>query len=191
MNRLHLAAAAALLTACAGAARLHATVIVPADLPELVAEARTIVQGRVVSAEARPAPAGERGIETLVTIAAGEYLKGSLGSHVTIRVPGGQVGDRRQIVFGAPVLRSGDDVILFLGGSGPSVPWILGLNQGVFRIRADARFAARRERFTGETRVVETESDSVRSMAPGPAGAVPLAAFKTRIRQLVAEGGIR
>lgn len=189
MKRLYLLAAAA-AAAFAGVPRLHATVIVPAELRELVAEARTIVHGRVVAAQPRVV-AGERGIETLLTIDAAEYLKGSLGPRFTVRVPGGQIGDRRHVVIGAPVLRTGDDVVLFLGGSGPSVPWIVGLNQGVFRVRADARLAARRNRFTSEVRVVETESESVRSMAPGPAGAVPLDAFKTRIRQLIAEGDHR
>jgi len=186
MKRRYLLAVAA-AAACLGTPRLHATVIVPADLPELVAEARTIVHGRVVAAEPREVP-GERGVETLLTIAADEYLKGSLGPRVTIRVPGGQIGDRRYVVVGAPVLRSGDDVVLFLGGSGPSVPWILGLNQGVFRVRTDTRRAAGKDQFSGEERIVEAQSDSVRSMAPGPAGAVPLDVFKTRVRRLVAQG---
>ncbi|HXE80898.1 MAG TPA: hypothetical protein VNK41_09120 [Vicinamibacterales bacterium] len=188
MTRVHLAAVAAAVLI--GGSRLHGTVIAPADLPELVAEATTIVQGRVVGAESRAVP-GERSIETLVTIAADEYLKGAQGSHVTIRVPGGQIGDRRYVMIGAPVLRAGDEVILFLRSRGPSVPWILGLNQGVFRIRSDSRLAARRERLSGDVRIVESMSESVRSMAPGPAGAVPLEAFKTRIRRLVAEGGHR
>jgi len=190
MKRRHLVAATAAVAALFGASRLHATVIVPAELSELVAEARTIVHGRVVAAEPRVV-AGERGIETLLTIAADEYLKGSLGPRVTIRVPGGQVGDRRHVVVGAPILRTGDDVVLFLGGSGPSVPWILGLNQGVFRVRAGVRTAARKERFMDENRMVEPLGDSVRSMSPGPAGAVPLDAFKTRVRRLVAGGGAR
>jgi hypothetical protein len=187
--RLHLAAIAS-VAALAGASDVHATVIVPAELSELVAEARTIVHGRVVAAEARTV-AGEGGIETLVTISADEYLKGQLGPRVNVRVPGGQIGDRRYVVVGAPVLRPGDDVVLFLGGSGPSVPWILGLNQGVFRVRRDARLAARKDLFTGDVRVVETASEGVRSMAPGPAGAVPLDIFKARIRRLIAAGGAR
>jgi hypothetical protein len=193
MKRLHLFLTSAMLAAAAGAVRLEGTVLIPAELHELVAEARTIVHGRVVATEPRPAE-GERGIETLVTIAAADYLKGSLGARVTVRVPGGQIGDRRHVVIGAPVLRPGDDVVLFLGGSGPSVPWIVGLNQGAFRVRSTSgpvQRQERQERFGGELRVVEPFTTVVRGMSSGGGGGVPLETFKARVRRLAREGGAR
>jgi hypothetical protein len=128
----------ALLTACMVAGTgLEATVILPASLEELVTGARAIVHGRVVVTEPRWAD-GHRQIETLVTVRADDYLKGNLGAEVTFKVPGGQMGPYRRVVVGAPTFREGDEVVVFLNAQGPAVPWISGLNQGVFRVAQNA-----------------------------------------------------
>jgi hypothetical protein len=116
---------------------LGATVILPATLADLVTGAPVIVHGQVVAIESRWAD-GRRQIETIVTLRATEYLKGNLGSDVTFKVPGGQMGPYRSVMIGAPTFHEGDEVILFLNAQGPTVPWISGLNQGVFRVAADA-----------------------------------------------------
>jgi hypothetical protein len=118
-------------------AGLEATVILPASLEELVTGARAIVHGHVVVTEPRWAD-GHRQIETLVTVRAEEYLKGDLGGEVTFKVPGGQMGPYRRVVVGAPTFREGDEVVVFLNAQGPAVPWISGLNQGVFRVAQNA-----------------------------------------------------
>jgi hypothetical protein len=112
---------------------LQATVILPASLDELVTGARAIVHGRVVTVEPRWVD-GRRQIETLVTVHAEEYLKGDLGSEVTFKVPGGQLGPYRSVMVGAPTFNEGDEIVVFLNAQGPAVPWISGLNQGVFRV---------------------------------------------------------
>ena len=117
--------------AAAGAAR--ATVVVPADLTELARAAHVIVHGRVVSVQAQWAD-GRRGVETIVRLQASDYLKGDFGSEVLIRVPGGELGRYRSVMPGAPTFREGDEVVLFLGASPPSLPYVLGLSQGVFRL---------------------------------------------------------
>jgi hypothetical protein len=128
----------AMLAACTVAgAGLEATVILPASLEELVTGARAIVHGHVVVTEPRWAD-GHRQIETLVTVRAEEYLKGDLGGEVTFKVPGGQMGPYRRVVVGAPTFREGDEVVVFLNAQGPAVPWISGLNQGVFRVAQNA-----------------------------------------------------
>jgi len=114
-----------------GAAR--ATVLIPADFPELVTGSRAIVHGRVVDVRAQTT-GDRRSIETLVTLTAVEHLKGSLGPTVTFKVPGGQIGRYRRVLVGAPVFGRGDEVIVFLGGRGPSIPYLYGLSQGVFRV---------------------------------------------------------
>ena len=50
------------------------------------------------------------------------------------RVPGGELGRLRSIVVGAPEFVVDERVVVFLGAQGPSVPFVLGLNQGVFRV---------------------------------------------------------
>jgi hypothetical protein len=119
------------------AARADATVLVPADLGELSRDARVIVRGRVVAVDSRWT-ADRRSVETLVTLDVETYLKGSLGDTVTVRVPGGRLGRYRSIVVGAPEFAPDQRVILFLGHQGPSVPYILGLSQGVYRIALTA-----------------------------------------------------
>lgn len=110
-----------------------ATVLVPADFGELVREARIVVHGRVVRVQGVWAD-GRRRVDTLVTLEALEYFKGDFGPTVTFRVPGGEIGRYRSVVVGAPVFEPGDEVVLLLGARGPSVPYVLGLSQGVFRV---------------------------------------------------------
>jgi hypothetical protein len=115
----------------------RATVVVPADLGELSRDARAIVRGRVASIDAQWTE--DRGtIETIVTLEVESYLKGALGQVLRFRVPGGELGRFRSIVVGAPEFVVDERVVVFLGARGPSVPFVLGLNQGVFRIVAAA-----------------------------------------------------
>jgi hypothetical protein len=118
-------------------ARPRATVVVAADLGELAHEARAIPRGRVVAVQGRWTD-DRRTIETLVTLEVDGYLKGALGDTLQFRVPGGELGRFRSVVVGAPEFAVGQRVILFLGATGPMVPYILGLNQGVYRISASS-----------------------------------------------------
>jgi hypothetical protein len=115
------------------AARIGATVLVPAELGELARDAQAIVRGRVVSVEARWSD-DHRAIESTVTLEVERTLKGSFGSDVQFRVPGGQLGRFRSLVVGAPEFIVDQRVVVFLGARGPSVPFVLGMSQGVFRI---------------------------------------------------------
>ena len=114
-------------------ASARATVVLPADLSELSHDAVAIARGRIVSVEPQWKE-GRRGIETLVTLETETYLKGSLGGVVQFRVPGGTLGRFSSVVVGAPQFAVGQRVILFLGSRGPTIPYVLGLGQGVFRL---------------------------------------------------------
>jgi len=112
---------------------VRATVIIPADLGELSRDARAIVRGRVAALDAQWTD--DRGsIETIVTLEVERYLKGALGAALRFRVPGGELGRFRSIVVGAPEFVLDQHVVVFLGARGPSVPFVLGFNQGVFRL---------------------------------------------------------
>jgi hypothetical protein len=111
----------------------HATVVVPADLGELSRDARAIALGRVAAVDGRWTE-DRRTIETIVTLDVEAYLKGSFGSTVRFRIPGGVLGRYRSIVVGAPELTVDERVIVFLGAAGPMVPYVLGLNQGLYRV---------------------------------------------------------
>jgi len=116
-------------------ARLGATVLLPADLGDLSRDARAVALGRVVAVDARWAD-DRRSIDTLVTLDVDAYLKGSLGSPLQFRVPGGHLGRYRSILVGAPEFAINQRIVVFLGARGPSVPFVLGLSQGVFRLVA-------------------------------------------------------
>jgi hypothetical protein len=172
--------------AAALAVNVHATVLVPADVGELSREAVAIVRGRVVALDARWTD-DRRGIDTIVTLEVERYLKGSFGSTLQFRVPGGELGRFRSVFVGAPAFTVDEHVVIFLGARGPTVPYILGFSQGVYRVvpapdasgwvvTPPAMFPAT----AGTTRVVRGDA----SRKP-----VALADFETRVRALA--GGAR
>jgi hypothetical protein len=107
------------------------------------------------------------------------YLKGDLGGTVQFRVPGGSLGRYQNVVVGAPRFSVGQRVIVFLGARGPTVPFILGLHQGVFRI---LRSAGGEEMVTPPPVLPATSGPIVRGRIPR--GPEPLAAFEREIRRL-------
>lgn len=168
---------ALLLLAAAGA---HATVVVPATIGELARDAHAIVRGRVVAVDARWSD-DRRAIETIVTLETEAYLKGALGETLQFRVPGGTLGRFRSIIVGAPQFAVGQRVIVFLGTHGPTVPFVLGLGQGVFRVVADRNGDPI---VTPPAIMPAPDGPVVRgSLARQPA---PLANFERDIRALVA-----
>jgi hypothetical protein len=162
---------------------LGATVILPATLADLVIGAPVIVHGHVVAVESRWAE-GRRQIETIVTLRAAEYLKGNLGDAVTFKVPGGQMGPYRSVMIGAPTFHEGDEVVLFLNAQGPAVPWISGLNQGLFRVAADA--SGTKVVVPGVSLVPggERQGDG----REGRGQRLPLQAFAEQVKALVRDG---
>src|SRR5262245_26895633 len=175
-----------LCLAAALAANVRATVLVPADVGELSREAVAIVRGRVVALDARWT-GDRRGIDTIVTLEVERYLKGSFGSTLQFRVPGGELGRFRSVFVGAPEFAVDEHVVIFLGARGPTVPYILGFNQGVYRVvpAADASGwvvtpPAMFPATAGTTRVVRGDA----SRKP-----VALADFENRVRGLA--GGSR
>jgi hypothetical protein len=121
---------------------LSATVLLPAEFRDVVNGSQIIVYGRITSVRPQWID-GRRRIESLVTLEAADFYRGTPSRTVTFRVPGGQVGRFKSITVGAPEFRSGDEVVLFLRAQGPAVPQVFGLNQGVFRVRTDGRTGRR------------------------------------------------
>ena len=121
------------------AAPARATVYLPADFTEMVTTSAFILHGTIADVRSEPTE-DRRAITTYVTVDVAETLKGRPGESITFRVPGGQVGRYRRIVIGAPQFSRGDEVVVFLTSRGPSIPYVFGLSQGVYRIsRASGR----------------------------------------------------
>jgi hypothetical protein len=160
-----------------------ATVILPIEFRELVSVADVIVHGRV-STVTTEWTEGRHSIETLVTISASEYLKGSAGATITIHVPGGLMGRYRTVLVGAPEFTVNDEVVLFLHAGR-----IVGLNQGAFRVVTDP--ASGRPALTAPI-VMSGSLDQPESVVRGAAARkpVPLDAFRGLVKQALA-GAVR
>jgi hypothetical protein len=161
-----------------------ATVLVPAEFREIVAGSEIIAYARVV--DARPEWAdGRRWIDTVVTAEVVSYLKGGDEERLTFKVPGGTLGRYRSVFVGAPTFARGDEAVLFLKPRDGELPDVFGLNQGVFRVRVDAR--------TGQRVVVPPvmAKDSSETPQPVTRGAIdrkplPFAEFGARVRAVMA-----
>jgi hypothetical protein len=163
---------------------VHATVILPIEFRELVATAPLIVHGQVADVRAGWAD-GRRSVETFVTIAVTEYLKGDMGERMTFRVPGGQLGRYRTIFVGAPEFSEGDEVVLFLKHSGASYPYIIGLSQGAFRVVPEAGTG---RRMVTTPIVMGKGGDAAERIIRGDVARKPLPidAFRDAVRQVLA-----
>jgi hypothetical protein len=174
----------ALCIALAFSAVARATVIVPAEFREVVAGSELIVVGRVTDVSAEWAD-GRRRIDSYVTVEVVTTLKGRETETITFLVPGGQIGRYRSVMVGAPVFAPGDEAVLFLNAHGSAVPYVFGLNQGVYRVRVDSR--------SGERMVVppalfaRTETPEVVRRGAITRRPLPLDAFNAQVREVLAE----
>jgi hypothetical protein len=84
---------------------------VPSSLEEQVALADVIVVGEVTDVRSRRVPDG---IETDVTIAREQTLKGPSGASISVTLPGGEVGDVGIQVGGVPNFLVGERVLVFV-----------------------------------------------------------------------------
>jgi hypothetical protein len=139
MRFKHLLVGAALAAALVPS--VSATVLLPGDLGDIAHAAAAIVRGTVVDVRSEWAD-GRRRVETLVTLQVSETFKGDMRGVVSVKVPGGVMGRYRTVTIGAPSFHEGEEVVLFLGADPPALPYLIGLGQGVFRVRRDLRSGA-------------------------------------------------
>jgi hypothetical protein len=127
--------AATVAVVAAVGASPRATVTVPLDFRQVVTESALIVQGHVTDVRAVSTPA--RGVETVATVAVDATLKGTADAFVSVRVPGGDVGNLKVVTVGAPHLSLGEVAIFFLtkGSDGAFRP--IGLSLGVYPVAQD------------------------------------------------------
>lgn len=177
-RRLVLFCTALLLLGCAG--RGFASTFVMMNDEALVESSSLILVGRVNQIASRLLPSDA--IVTDVELTATAILKGdTAGSTVTVRVPGGQVGDRVEWIFGAPQFFLGEEVVLFLVQNAQGEWQTTSLAMGKFGVR-------RRE--DGSTVVVRELGPGTALYAPGGGFASPapqeepLEDFLARIAQL-------
>src|SRR5690349_17227328 len=156
-----------------------ASVVLPATLEELAGEADLVVHARVAHVDTRQAP-GTLRVERLVALEVLRGLKGSADAQLQVLLPGGTLGRYRTVVPGVPDVVEGEELVLFLRTSTAPVPRILGLSQGLLRVRVDA---ATGQRLVAAPAGGGVDGPIVRG-APGR-GPQPLASVEARIARVV------
>jgi hypothetical protein len=177
--RRGLLALAGLTLALAVPRSLAASIVIPATLDELAAEAHLIVHARVAGVDTRQAP-GTLRVERVVSLDVLRALKGSPDARVVVVLPGGTYGRYRTVVPGVPDVSNGDELVLFLRTAASGVPQLVGFTQGVLRVRVDSE--------TGQRTVAApvaggTDGPVVRGATDR--GPQPLARIEARIAHVV------
>lgn len=116
---------------------------------EMVEKSTAIVRGRVVGSYTT-----SKGslIYTHYRVLVSERWKGPAASEADLVVPGGALGNMRQSFPGAPKLAPGSDYVLFLWKAKSGLTHIIGLTQGLFDVKTDAKGATVASRgASGET----------------------------------------
>lgn len=79
----------------------------------------------------------QRHIETLVTFAVKDSIKGNASGKVTLQMVGGTVGEETMEVTDAPKFKVGDHDILFVENNGTQFIPLVGIMHGRFRVQRD------------------------------------------------------
>jgi hypothetical protein len=135
MNRVVLATATAFVALTAAT---HATVTVPTDFRQVVQDASAIVQGHVTDVRALvPVGSPVGAVETVATVAVDATLKGAADAFVSVRIPGGIVGNVKVVVVGAPHLSTGEVAVFFLTKGADNIFRPVGLSLGIYPVAMD------------------------------------------------------
>jgi hypothetical protein len=106
------------------------------ETSELTEKAAQIVIGRVM--DMKSVWNEDRNyIFTYVTVDVDGYIKGTGENTVTVKIPGGAIGDIRLRVSDIPEFSDGEKVVLFLTDKYPDHSNLLGLYQGKYTIVDD------------------------------------------------------
>jgi hypothetical protein len=157
----------------------QATISRAVKFDEKVADAASIVVGRIVSQESSW-DANRQRILTYSKIAVEKTLKGSPAQEVTIVTPGGTVGDIAQDYVGVPRFHTGDDNVVFVRQTGAG-PTVLYFDQGAYRVEKNS---------SGERIVTPLVSSAVlvdiqRGVAASPENPRTLRDFERSVRESV------
>lgn len=104
---------------------------------ELTTESTSILYGKCTKLESAWTE-DKSMILTSVTVVPEYYLKGNLGTEVTITVPGGQVGDIIYEVSEMPAFHKGEEVFTFIWQHPNGMNLVTGGSQGKLKIHVDA-----------------------------------------------------
>jgi len=112
-----------------------ATTLQRLGLDEIIKKSTSIVRAKVLGSAG--ALVGQD-IYTYYQLQVLEDLKSAGVQRTEVAVPGGSARGLRQIVAGAPVLKTGDEYIFFLWTSPSGLTQVIGLSQGLFSVVQNA-----------------------------------------------------
>lgn len=123
-----------LVTALLASVPLRATTLQRLSLEEMTQQSTAIVRAKVTGSS--PALRGNE-VWTFYQLQILETLKGRETNQIQVAVPGGAAAGLRQIVAGAPALRSGAEYVLFLWTGRSGLTQVIGLSQGLLSVSRD------------------------------------------------------
>ncbi len=118
----------------ASAASAGATSVMKLDTDALFTGADLIVAGTVTQLQSRKIEGAATPVVTDAVIKIEMTLKGEAADAVTVRIPGGKVGEFGLMVPGSPVLEKGDRILLSLEKGKKDFYRIRGFHQGRFSL---------------------------------------------------------
>jgi hypothetical protein len=122
-------------------------------------------------------------IYTYVTVVPEEYIKGNLGSEVTLTIPGGQVGDIKYEVSDMPLFNEGEDVVAFIWTNPAGKNLITGGSQGRMKIEKDAKTGKRMVHGISSVGITKPEAKGIDiTEKTGKPEKVPLDDFVTKLK---------
>jgi len=111
-----------------------ASTMLKTNLDQLSVKSDVVVRGKVTKKQSRWIKGGGR-IITDIEVQVTEALKGAPARTITIRQPGGVVGDIGQKVSGLASFEQGEDIVVFLRQLPGNSFDVNGMGQGKFRLK--------------------------------------------------------
>lgn len=178
-----------LAVALVGSAEASLFVTLPFD--QVVRQSEAVVRGTVLRTWSAWDESGET-IYTFADIQVGNWLAGSGRQTITVREIGGTVADYTQEAIDFPVLRTGEDVILFLTRWDDNGDFrIQAYNQGKFLVRHDG---SGRETLVRDVRTQGSDNPAPELLGAAEAAGMPMDEFEMMFgaaRKAIAEQNAR
>lgn len=147
---------------------------------DLIRKSTEIVEGKVVvSGSTMRGPL----VYTTYRIQIKESMKGGATGQVEVAVPGGRYGSTVQNFAGSPVLAEGQSYLLFLWTSRSGLTQVIGLSQGLFRIK----LAGNGDSYVYRSATTETMYDAAGNVVEDTPVTMRYRDMVARIRKVLAE----
>lgn len=140
------------------AGTVDATTLLKMSMSDLITQSTAIVRAKI--GKTRSAAIGPN-IYTLYEIQVSDTLKQGAILPAEVAVPGGVVGNLRQIGIGSPELVPGQEYVLFLWTGRSGMTQLIGLSQGLFKMTLDSSGAAVVNRAAVDDRMVDKSGQAV------------------------------